>query len=391
MIDEFQVFISYARPDQQVAVEVYEALLASGFSPWLDERKIKGGQNWEFEIQRALEKSTIVIILWSQHSKDRRGYVQKEIKLALDKLQEKLVDDIFIVPVLLDQTLEIPEQLQNIHCLNYNEPDFLKRMDEAITHQIERLGGERKRVQEDKDLHWSSTVLREEWDGLPGYAVELQLIEFKSDRYPNAVQIGQFLRGEMLSSLFGARLAKLNQYSDSHNFAEDKWARTNTIDAHCGDPIICNKVVTLKYLFNWYGAGAAHPTHGFITYAFVLDPLTRINSLASIFKDSEIAFSFLQTFVRQELVKSLTRDADMEDKSEFSKMYQDWIIEGTDEWSSFQSFVFTETELEIYFSSYQVASYADGTPHVSIPYPLIAKLVREEYVTALNIKRYTYD
>jgi hypothetical protein len=38
----------------------------------------------------------------SKNSVDRRGYIQKELRLALEKYREKLVDDIFLIPVMLD-------------------------------------------------------------------------------------------------------------------------------------------------------------------------------------------------------------------------------------------------------------------------------------------------
>src|SRR5262245_44845946 len=110
--DNHTIFISYARPDQETALELYEWLTKRGYSVWIDARKLKPGQNWDHEIRRALDASSFVLIILSKNSKDKRGYVQREIKIALDKLYEKLVDDIFLIPVLLDGMAEIPDQVK---------------------------------------------------------------------------------------------------------------------------------------------------------------------------------------------------------------------------------------------------------------------------------------
>lgn len=142
---------------------------------------------------------------------------------------------------------------------------------------------------------------------------------------------------------------------------------------------------------NWYGAGAAHPTHGHKTFAFLLEPLIKIESLESVFVTPDVAFSILQKEVRQRLVKYNPWGDEEPAPGTVIGLEEEWVNEGTEKWSDFRSFVFSENSLDIHFSSYQVAYYAAGTPHVSIPYPLVAKLMREEYIVALNIKRYTYD
>ena len=75
----------------------------------MDVHDIQVGQNWDFEIQKALDQATLIIAFLSEHAIDRRGYIQKELKQALEKYKEKLVDDIYIIPVLLDE-IEIPAQ-----------------------------------------------------------------------------------------------------------------------------------------------------------------------------------------------------------------------------------------------------------------------------------------
>ena len=57
--------------------------------PWLDEKKLLGGQDWDLEIRRALRRSDAVVICLSQRSISKVGYVNKEIKRALDIADEQ--------------------------------------------------------------------------------------------------------------------------------------------------------------------------------------------------------------------------------------------------------------------------------------------------------------
>ena len=381
----FQIFISYARPDREIAEEIYTFLKEHGFEPWVDFKKLKGGQNWDFEIKRELDRSALVVILWSKNSRDRRGYVQREIKIALDKLQEKLIDDIYIIPVVADEEIAIPEQFKNIQCLSVVEGSFKSNLLDAVSHQIERLGGERKRLQREIDLYWRSSTLKEEWEGLPGYQFDIQLLEFESDKYRSVRQITAYIRGHFLGELFDMRRHKLNQSIDIYNYAQEKWRRTNTFDAECGDPIVCGNVVSLNYMVNRYGAGAAHPVHHHRTFAFLLDPLVRIEKLRDIFAQPDDAFAVVQNSIRAQLLEYKPWDG------EETGLEESWVTAGTENWSDFDAFVFSDTGVNVYFSSYQVAPYAVGTPHVSLSYRGIIKLMREEFVTALNISRYKWE
>ena len=87
----------------------------------MDSKRLKVGQNWDFEIRRELDKAAIIVVFISNNSVDRRGYVQREIKLALSKADEKLPTDIYIIPILLDDDAQIPEQIKHIHCVRASD------------------------------------------------------------------------------------------------------------------------------------------------------------------------------------------------------------------------------------------------------------------------------
>lgn len=377
------IFISYASPDKARVVPIFEWLESNGYEAWMDVKRLKPGQNWDFEIKRALDKSTFFLAVISNASYDRRGYLQREIKIALDKLNEKLVDDIFIIPFLLDDDVPIPEQLKSIQAVRTSDPHWQDLVRDAIDTQIEKLGGERKQIQEQARLSWTTTVIRESWEGLPGYEVEIQLFDFHSKEFPQVAEISQYIRGRMLGSLFRERSVKFSRPSDNLDFGQDKFMRTNTYDAHSGEPVLKGKVLSIPYSTHIYGAGAAHGIYGFSTFVFVLDPLFHVENLAGVFEEPDKAFPIFQAAVRDYLSNVKVGESE---GYEGHFLDSESIGSGTKSWDDFSSFVFHENELEVLFGAYHVTCFADGPQSSKIPYSSIHHLMNREIVNALEIQ-----
>jgi len=380
--DDYIIFISYANTDRSRVEPFYEWLDTRGFYVWMDSRRLLPGQNWEFEVKRALDKASFVMAFVSANSLDRRGYVQRELKVALDRLSEKLTDDIYLIPVLLDDNFPIPDQLKGLHCIRASDPQCFDRIASALQHQLERLGIKRKELQNKEGVSWVSRIERESWDGLPGYEVDLQFLEFHSEKYPNVKEIGDYIRGNLLASLFKHRADKLNQMPNLFNYGQDKYKRTNTYDAHCREPIIRGKVITVQYSIDWYGAGAMHPNHFFQTYCFVLEPLVLVSALEDIFKQPDKALAVLQAEIREQLYQVRIG----KNPEENNKLDKDWVDKGTQAWGDIASFVFRTEGIEFSFAPYQVAAYAWGSHFVAVPYTKIAALIRSVYRSALQIE-----
>lgn len=141
MDEQNLVFLSYASPDLDRVLQFYDYLVHHGFNIWMDKRRLKGGQNWDFEINRALQKAVIIVVFLSSNSVDRRGYAQREIKVALDQARDKLIDDIYLIPLMLDTGIPVPAQLERIQVIKENEGDCKSALVEAINLQLEHLVG----------------------------------------------------------------------------------------------------------------------------------------------------------------------------------------------------------------------------------------------------------
>ncbi|HEV2447613.1 MAG TPA: toll/interleukin-1 receptor domain-containing protein, partial [Candidatus Sulfopaludibacter sp.] len=106
-----QVFLAYVKEDQVAAERLYGAIETAGFSPWMDVRKLLPGQNWPRAIESAIETSDFFIPCFSSRSVDKRGGFQAEIRYALDCARRIPLEEIFVVPVRLDDC-RVPRSIQ---------------------------------------------------------------------------------------------------------------------------------------------------------------------------------------------------------------------------------------------------------------------------------------
>ncbi|WP_286817814.1 AAA-like domain-containing protein [Desulfobacter sp. UBA2225] len=134
-----KVFISYARENQIQAERLYGDLKKAGAEPWLDSKNLLPGEKWKAAIGHALRDSDYVIVLLSTHSVSKRGYVQAEMKRALDILDEFPSDDIFVIPVRLDDCRVTEEKLLalNIEDLFHDWRSGLARIFKSVFRNIE--------------------------------------------------------------------------------------------------------------------------------------------------------------------------------------------------------------------------------------------------------------
>ena len=107
-----QVFLAYVKEDEALAVQLYDTLERAGFSPWMDVRKLMPGQNWPRAIESAIETSDFFLPCFSRNSVSKWGGFQAEIRYALDCARRVPLDEIFIVPLRLDDC-RVPRRIQS--------------------------------------------------------------------------------------------------------------------------------------------------------------------------------------------------------------------------------------------------------------------------------------
>jgi len=135
---KLKVFLCHSRKDKDVIRILYDKLIGENFDPWLDEKKIIPGVDWDKEITREVKNSDVVLVCLSKDSVDKRGYIHKEIKLALDVADEQPENTIFIIPVRLDEC-NIPDRLSKWQWVNYYDKNGFEQIVKSLNHQAKSL------------------------------------------------------------------------------------------------------------------------------------------------------------------------------------------------------------------------------------------------------------
>jgi hypothetical protein len=113
------VFLGHAKEDQARAERLRDHLKSIGYHPWMASSDIRVGEKWEESINKAISTCTFFIACLSHHSVSKRGFIQKEFRMALDRAKELIDGDIFIIPVLFDDC-DIPEDFKKYHAVKFN-------------------------------------------------------------------------------------------------------------------------------------------------------------------------------------------------------------------------------------------------------------------------------
>src|SRR5207253_11122282 len=137
-----RVFLCHSSGDKLVIRSLYHRLEACSIDPWLDEENLLPGQDWEHEIRKAVRITDIVIVCLSRGSISKTGYVQKEIKFALDVADEQAEDTIFLIPLKLEEC-NIPTRLKHLHCVNYFQEDGFNKLMKALVSRSESIKNEK--------------------------------------------------------------------------------------------------------------------------------------------------------------------------------------------------------------------------------------------------------
>jgi TIR domain len=119
-----EVFLAHSSGDKEYVRAIHHLLALDGFHPWLDEFNLIAGQNWELEIEKAVERATAIIVFLSQRAISSAGYLHKEIAIALDAARRQPEGSIAIIPIRLDSG-QPPRSLQRLQWIDVSRVDRL--------------------------------------------------------------------------------------------------------------------------------------------------------------------------------------------------------------------------------------------------------------------------
>jgi len=125
------IFLGYAQEDRAKVKKLFRQLQKAGFAPWMDCQKLLPGQNWPRAIQQTIEISDFFVACFSRNSTSKRGHFQSELSVALEAAARFPEDEVFFIPVRLDDC-ELPRRIaSSIHYIDLF-PDWSRGMKKLI-------------------------------------------------------------------------------------------------------------------------------------------------------------------------------------------------------------------------------------------------------------------
>lgn len=382
-----KVFISYAKEDLIFAEKLYDFLENYGFKPWLDKRKLLPGQLWKFEIQKALKDANYVILLLSEISVQKRGYVQREFKYALEYYEEKLEDDIYLIPIKINKC-EVPESLSKFQWIEFTDTETFEQILQSLKIQQEKyLSYERKKIGCNEKYEIEEFTNEEKINGkfLTG-EITTAKINFKDTTNNSLIEINNIINGEISEYIVNSRRTIFDHDFENAILPElNNWSFDTSISSNFTN----SKIASLIQNFYEY-TGGAHGNYGVVGLNFYLNPTIKIE-LQSLFEyeDHENILNFISNYCLEDICKN-----HIEDESEIEKYKtnnESSFFENSlaSNWDNFENFVISKNSIDIIFNPYQILPYSFGAPTVSIPLDKILEKLQfkskiENLITALD-------
>lgn len=385
-MEPIKVFLSYVHEDYLPVKEIYDRFKRIGISPWMDKENILPGEDWERSILRSVQQSDFILVFLSNNSVTKRGFFQKEIKIALKLWEEKLEDDIFIIPLLLNEC-DVPESIKKIQWIDFNNENSFHKIIESIKIGSQKLG---------KSISFDSNFISVTKKRIQE-SLTKELSYFIDVEYPQIEIFGSNLFDEV-NSIIGGKIISMVQHArqegkaalDDEEFRESFSSYNSTNDLYINYQIehVSLNLLSIQFTISTYSAGAAHPLHGILTFNFELKPTIQLD-FTDIFNTETNYLETVSAFCVKNLIDQLDSEEDFsysENPKEFRESAIQWIKEGAaPEINKLNKFCINENGLVVLFDDYAVGPYSWGHRRVEIPYSylnqfIVNKIIREQFI-----------
>ncbi len=132
-MNKSKIFLSYAHEDIEMAKKIYADLKRYDLNIWFDNESLLGGQNWKHEISKAIQGSEYFLAIISSSSVDKVGYIQNELKLALEILANHPKSKIYMLPVRIEDCTPVDFELHDLHWINlFPDNEYEKGLEKIL-------------------------------------------------------------------------------------------------------------------------------------------------------------------------------------------------------------------------------------------------------------------
>lgn len=305
-----RVFLCHSSGDKPTVRDLYHRLRADGVDPWLDEENLLPGQDWQQEIRKAVRLSDVVVVCLSRESITKAGYVQKEIRYALDVSDEQPEGTIFLIPLKLEEC-EVPERLRRWQWVNFFEEGSYDRLMRALqirasTIEATTIPGKTPSLfrtwhKAPADLEEFSPYLLKEIDRVTTEArsVFAKLSEFPSDPSTN-MEFMKYINGMISKVQFDRRLdIEVTCLDENRRYFVHPWFPNLVGSTHASQWTGSQGTEFIE----WFWMAVQEMKHGYLTWTDSLasDPELYIYVLMGREYRRKTAVSFFQIPIGQNL------------------------------------------------------------------------------------------
>lgn len=142
------LFVSYASEDREAARRLVDGLKAEGFDVWFDRERLLGGEVFQPDINKAIDKCSLFIPLISDHTRAYNRSFHKEWNVALERMEKYPRGVSFVLPVIIDDSSVdlkdhggVDERWTKLTTMVARDGSVTGELIEAITKALTRLSG----------------------------------------------------------------------------------------------------------------------------------------------------------------------------------------------------------------------------------------------------------
>lgn len=358
------LFLSYASEDAARVEPFYDAFKVAGLEPWMDRRDIPPGAVWEDALFNAIAHCDQFLFFASRNSASKRGFLQREIKRAALHWEEKLEDDLYVIPVRLED-VELPRSLSRFQRFDSFDDS---RIPELVAFLLnKRTPGPAPTSRLRQTLDFVMAPLKTP-DQEPTSDIEAAVPQFStSDGKPLSkvnVLLEGIARGFLTEFLKDARESQAWLREEGRTSRDGLWIEPTVTTA-------TRTLISLEFYVSTYLNQAAHRGH--VTRTVLIDVEREAElSLSDILKDETSAIAFFSRYCAIALRSQWELDhlAYYGTQQAFDPNYAEpylGIFDKPDP-ANFHKFLFRDYNLVFIFDPYDVGPYAFGRRTIELPF-----------------------
>ncbi|MBK8514757.1 MAG: toll/interleukin-1 receptor domain-containing protein [Saprospiraceae bacterium] len=99
--------MSHASENKEFAIKLFYDFRNLFLKPWIDIESLDPGTDWNKDIKTAIESCEYFVFCISKISAEKSGYIENEIKWALDEALKRKIKSNYFIPILIEEGVDL--------------------------------------------------------------------------------------------------------------------------------------------------------------------------------------------------------------------------------------------------------------------------------------------